>query len=64
MRTVPNNPNKGVFDVKITKVGTIDTAQLMRFTTREGAGDATGAQNTIAVTLLQVIVSQGPHMYV
>ncbi|KAJ3557974.1 hypothetical protein NM688_g1184 [Phlebia brevispora] len=53
---------RSVFEIKIMNVSTIHTADLMRFTTREGAADPLIAQNTIPVTLLQVIVSQGPHL--
>lgn len=60
------NPNsdRRQFEVRITRVNTIDTGALQRLTTAEGASDLSRMQDTIPITLLQVIVSQGPHMQV
>ncbi|KAF7796477.1 hypothetical protein EIP86_007654 [Pleurotus ostreatoroseus] len=53
---------RGVFEITITNVSTIQTSDLMRFTTKDGVLDPLVQQNTIPVTLLQVILSQGPHL--
>lgn len=63
VRTSPN-PNRGVYEVKLTNVSTIHTSDLARLISAAPAADPLAPQNTIPVTLLQVIISQAPHMQV
>ncbi|PSS32032.1 hypothetical protein PHLCEN_2v2209 [Hermanssonia centrifuga] len=62
----PNpNSNRGVYEVRMSLVSTIQPSDLQRLITHEGAdvlGAPTANLNTVAVNLLQVIVSQGPHI--
>ena len=51
-----------MYEVRIVRVNAIDTAHLMRYTTRDGVVTVAD-NNAIGITLLQVLVSQGPHRY-